>query len=182
MNEIADRYRRLANAFATTIDAVPTDRWASPSPCDEWTARDVVQHVVDTQGLFLGFIGEILPDGPAVADDPVDAFRNATDATQSALDDPARATRRYQGFTGESTFEAGVDRFLVVDLITHRWDLARSTGGDETIAPEDAQRVIDAIESFGDTARSPGAFGPAVTVEPDADLTTRMVALAGRRP
>ena len=37
-----------------TIAAVPADRWAAPSPCPEWNARDLVTHVVTTQGMILG--------------------------------------------------------------------------------------------------------------------------------
>jgi hypothetical protein len=32
MTDIAERYDRLAADFASTIDAVPADRWGSPSP------------------------------------------------------------------------------------------------------------------------------------------------------
>ncbi len=54
MSDIAERYRRLAGTFEERIAAVPADRWEDPSPCEDWTARDVVRHVVDTQALFLG--------------------------------------------------------------------------------------------------------------------------------
>src|SRR5436189_1031131 len=55
MSEISERYKRLGDAFADKIAAVPHDRWDSQTPCEEWTARDLVGHVVNTQGMFLGF-------------------------------------------------------------------------------------------------------------------------------
>src|ERR671916_324336 len=55
MSDIADRYDRLAADFASTIAAVPDDAWSSPSPCEGWTARDVVAHLVDNHRLFEGF-------------------------------------------------------------------------------------------------------------------------------
>ena len=45
MSAIADRYRRLSDDFATTVAAVPADRWDDQSPCEDWKARDVVRHV-----------------------------------------------------------------------------------------------------------------------------------------
>lgn len=180
MTETADRYRRLAGAFATTVAGVPGDRWASPSPCAGWTAQDVVGHVVDTQGMFLGFIGGSVGDAPAVADDPAGAWRVASAAVQAALDDPAVATSTFQGFQGETTFEAAVDRFLNFDLVVHRWDLARATGGDEHIDTEDAERVIAGAAGFGDMLRGPGVCGPEVAVAADADPATRMLAIVGR--
>ncbi len=180
MTEIADRYRRLAGAFAATVAAVPADRWASPSPCDGWTARDVVGHVVDTQGMFLGFVGGSLGDVPAVAEDPAGAWRVASGSVQAALDDPAVATSTFQGFQGETTFESAVDRFLNFDLVVHRWDLARATGGDEQVDAEDAERVIVGANEFGEMLRGPGVCGPEVPVPAGADPTTRMLAIVGR--
>ena len=66
MSEISDRYRRLSQAFADTVAAVPDDRWENPSPCEDWTARDVVRHVVQTPGIFWGMIGREYPEPPSV--------------------------------------------------------------------------------------------------------------------
>ena len=49
MSAIADHYRRLAHNFSETVAAVPPDRWGNQSPCEEWSARDVVNHVVDSE-------------------------------------------------------------------------------------------------------------------------------------
>src|ERR687894_75782 len=70
MSAIADRYRRLADDFATTVAAVPEDRWGDQSPCEDWKARDVVSHVVGTSGMFLGFLGRAT--GQDVRLDPQD--------------------------------------------------------------------------------------------------------------
>ncbi len=32
--------------FDSRVQATPTDRWSSPSPCEGWVARDVVAHAV----------------------------------------------------------------------------------------------------------------------------------------
>ena len=53
MTEIADRYRTLADAFEAKVAAVSPDDWSNPSPCSEWTARDLVGHVVDVHGMML---------------------------------------------------------------------------------------------------------------------------------
>lgn len=180
MSEIADRYRRLAGALTDTVAAVPADRWASPSPCEDWDARGVVRHLVDTQGLFLGFIDASLPEAPAVDDDPLAAWTSASGAVQSALDDPARAKLTYEGFFGTTTFEDAVDRFLAFDLVVHRWDLARATGGDETVSDEDAELVIAGAAGFGEALHSEGVCGPEVPVPAGADQKTKMLAIVGR--
>jgi uncharacterized protein (TIGR03086 family) len=181
MTEISERYARLSDAFARKVEAVPPDEWDDATPCPEWTARDLVQHMVDTQGMFLGFVGRELGDIPSVQDDPLAAWNAARGLVQHDLDDPACAGAEFEGFFGRSTFEGGVDRFLNFDLVVHGWDLARATGQDEQIDPDDVARVQKAAEAFGDAMRSPKAFGAELEAPPGADAQTKMLAFLGRR-
>ena len=182
MTEVAERYRRLADAFSAKVAAVPDDRWASPSPCPGWAARDVVRHVIDTQGMFLGFVGRELGDIPSVDDDPVAAWTAARAVVQGDLEDPERASAGFDGFTGRTTFEAAVDGFLCFDLVVHGWDLARAAGLDEGMDPDEVVRVRRRAESFGDAMRSPQAFGPELESPAGADEQDRLLAFLGRRP
>jgi uncharacterized protein (TIGR03086 family) len=182
VNEIAERYRRLADRFAERIAAVPPDRWQSPSPCDGWTALDVVRHVVESHSLFLALVNRETGPLPDVAEDPAGAWDAARAAVQADLDDPARAAAEYEGRFGRGTFAEAVDRFANTDLVVHGWDLARATGQDDRIDPEDVRRVLAATTSLDDSMRGPKTFGPPVDVPADADEQTRMLAFLGRRP
>jgi uncharacterized protein (TIGR03086 family) len=181
MSAIADRYRRLSDDFAATVAAVPDDRWEDQSPCEDWKARDVVAHVVQTSGMFLGFVGKELGEAPPVDEDPLAAWDHARGLIQAELDDPERATTTFQGITGETTLEAGVDRFLCTDLVVHRWDLGRATGQDVRIDPQDMADVRESMAPMADQMRTPGALGAEVTPPPDADEQTAFLAWAGRR-
>jgi uncharacterized protein (TIGR03086 family) len=181
MTETADRYRRLAGAFTDRVAAVPPERWSSPSPCEDWTARDLVQHVVDTHGLFEGLVGRDLGNIPSVDDDPLRAWGAARDLVQADLDDPERATAGFEGFQGPTTFEKAIDRFVCFDLVVHGWDLARAAGLDEHLDPADVQRVLEAIPAFGEFLRAPGVCGPEIEPPPGAGEQARMLALLGRR-
>jgi uncharacterized protein (TIGR03086 family) len=182
MSEISERYARLADAFANKIAAVPDDRWDSQSPCPDWQARDVVGHVVTTQGMFLGFVGQELGDIPSADDDPLGAWNAARARVQANLDDPERAKAEFQGLSGRSTFEAAVDKFLCSDLVVHGWDLARAAGLEDRMEGDDIGRVRRYMESMGDGLRSPGAFGPEVEAPPGADDQGRLLAFLGRQP
>jgi uncharacterized protein (TIGR03086 family) len=181
MSEISERYRRLSDEFAARVAAVPADRWDSPSPCEDWTARDLVRHVVETQGMFLGFIDRKLGPVPEIAEDPAGAWDAARAVMQADLDDPARATTEFEGQLGRQSFEAAVDRFINLDLTMHGWDLARATGQDERIEPADVQRVLAVARSLGDSLRGPGVCGPEIEAPAGADEQTRMLAFLGRR-
>ncbi len=180
MTEIADRYRRLSGAFADRIDAVQDDGWNEPTPCEEWTVRDLVGHVVQTQGMFRSFIGLDTPEVDP-ADDPAGAWRTVSGLVQGDLDDPERAGTTFEGLLGVQRFDAAVDRFLNTDLVVHGWDLAHATGQDERIDEEDLRRVDVVAHAFPDAMRSPQAFGPEVQVGPEASDQERLLAFLGRR-
>lgn len=182
MTDVADRYRKLSSQFLATVRQVPPDAWEAPSPCEGWTARDVVRHVADTSAFFTGRATGGTADAPSVDDDPVAAAEGALGAVQSALDDPASATRTYQTPMGESTLEQTVGAFGLADLLLHAWDLGKAAGLHPTLDPEESRRVLAQMEPMGDMVRRSGVFGPAVPVPADADDGARLLGFTGRDP
>ena len=177
----ADRYRKLAASMTETIAGVDEERWSAPSPCEGWTARDVVSHLVDTSAMFLGFIDQEPPSGPSVDDDPLGAFTDARDRVQAALDDPTTASKEYDGMFGRTSFAKSVDGFLSADLVIHRWDLARATGQDETMPADEVERVHAQLAPMDDKLRGPGAFGPKIEPPAGADDQTKLLCFLGRQ-
>jgi uncharacterized protein (TIGR03086 family) len=182
MNEVADRYRTLADAFESRIRAVGPEQWSNQSPCEEWTARELVGHVVGGHGMMLGFIGRTLSPAPSVDDDPLAAFQAARTDMEAVLDDPELAGSEYDGALGRTTISATVDRFLGFDLVVHGWDLARATGQDEDIDPAEVERIWADVQELGDNIRRPGVCGPAVEISDDAPPQERLLAHLGRDP
>src|SRR5699024_5282428 len=182
METIADRYRRLRNAFAAKAECVPPRRWEHPSPCEQWTSRDVVGHIVEPQQMFEGLVGRTLQPGPALADDPAGAFWAATDQVQAHLDDPEAAAAEFDGAFGRTTFADAVEQFLCFDLVVHGWDLSRATGLDERIDPVDVSSVRARAEELGDMLRSPNVCGPEVPIPADSTDQDKLLAFLGRKP
>jgi uncharacterized protein (TIGR03086 family) len=182
MSEVSERYRRLAGAMTEKIEQVPSDRWSSQSPCEKWTARDLVGHLVDVHGMFMGLVGRELQPGPDAGSDPLGAWTSARDQLQADLDDPERAGTEFDGLAGRSTFAEAVDRFVCFDLNIHGWDLARATGLDERIEPAELPKLWATAESFGDAIRSENVCGPPVEVSEGASEQDRLLAFLGRQP
>ncbi len=179
----ADRYRRLATRFTDLVNAVPDDRWSAPSPCDEWTAIDVVKHVVTTEADLLGR----MPFAPGTAEDTTDALASwprVRDLIQAALDNPEHATYTYDGYFGPTTFAATVDQFYSMDLVVHAWDLARAAGLTEfeAIDPTEIDTITEAFAPLAGTMRQPGLFNEEIAVPAEADAQTRFLAFTGRKP
>lgn len=182
MSDVADRFRKLAAQMESRIASVSDDQWSNESPCEGWTARDVVGHLVGSAAMMLGFVGDQLPaDAPSVDDDPLGAFRAARDAVQRRLDDPALADEEFDGMMGRTTFARTIDQFGSADLVVHQWDLARATGQDERLDADEVRNLHAAFQGAGDMIRSPGVFGPAVEPAPDADEQTRFLNFVGRQ-
>ena len=182
MENTADRYRRLRTSFADRVRHVDAAAWTNPSPCEEWTARELVAHVVTTQAMFEQLVGRSLHPGPEVGDDPLGAFTVATDQVQAHLDDPGTAAVEFDGFFGRTTFEAAVERFLCFDLVVHGWDLARATGQDEGIGPADVAWAHQVATGLGEAMRGSGAFREEVVLDDDAGAQDQLLAQLGRRP
>ena len=182
MTAASDRYRANAAGFTARVEGTKPDQWEDQSPCEDWTARDVVQHCVDVSGMFFGRVGKDPPTGPSAQDDPSGAWQSARDAVIAALEDPAVAGLEYDGQLGRSTFEQSVDRFVTPDVLIHTWDLARATGQDETLDTSGMEQLLRAWEPLDEKMRSPQGFGPKLEPPPGADLQTRLLCFTGREP
>jgi uncharacterized protein (TIGR03086 family) len=180
MEPVTDRYRRLAALMTETVAAVDDAAWNNPSPCTDWTARDVVRHLVEVHGRMQMLVGRGLADHPAVEDDPLGAFAAVRDQLQSDLDDPATVAQEYEGRFGTSTFGAAVNGFVCFDLVVHRWDLAQATGQDLVIDPVDVEAVQADVDQRGDVMRANGVIGAAVQPAADASPQDRLMASLGR--
>jgi uncharacterized protein (TIGR03086 family) len=193
MSEIADRYRRRADAFERLVAGVRKEQWSNPSPCEKWTAVDVVDHVVGMHGVMLRPAGREPRPAPATRDDPLAAFRAARADVEAVLDDPDVVGLEAQTPAGPMTVERQIDEVVSDDLPQHGWDLARATGQDDTMDARDVERLwaittsipADLMEKY----RRPGAFGPGievfgpeVQVPAEAPLQERLLGLIGRDP
>jgi len=99
---------------------------------------------------------------------------------QADLDDPVRVDEEYEGQFGRSTFGRAVDGFLCFDLVVHGWDLARATGQDETLDPQDVVWLASVVEAMGETMRANGVIEDPVQPRPDAPEQERLLNALGR--
>lgn len=182
MSEVSERYRRHADEFGRRLAAVPDDGWSATSPCEGWTARDVVAHMVDNYRLLPGQVGQPILPKASVEDDPAGAWTEVDAAMQEFLEDPARADLEYDGMMGHTTAATTIDNILTFDLLIHGWDLARATGQDETLPADQVHRAYQAALGMGDMLRYDGVCGPEVPVPADAPEQDRLLGLLGRTP
>jgi uncharacterized protein (TIGR03086 family) len=184
MTEIPDRYRRVAARFGQRVREVPETAWDNPAPCEGWVARDVVRHVVGWMPAFLADAGgPQLRIGPSPDADPVGAWTTFDSALQALLDDPtACATEITHPHVGSHRLDDAVATFFIGDIVVHTWDLARATGLDEMLDPEEVHDLLVGLEPLDEILRASGQYSPRVDVPADADEQTRLIAFTGRTP
>ncbi|SEL39275.1 TIGR03086 family protein [Blastococcus sp. DSM 46786] len=180
MTSTAASFQAAERPFTALLDAVPPAGWARPSPCEGWTAADVVGHVVGTQRDFLTTHGVDLGEAPDVAADPATAWREHAKRVAEAVSDEAVAAREFDGHFGPTTVGAAFVQFYVWDLVVHRWDVARAVGTDPALTDEELGRIEAGADAFGPALHMDGICRPALDVPGDADRATRVLARLGR--
>jgi uncharacterized protein (TIGR03086 family) len=186
MTDIADLHAQALQATGRIVSGVAADRWHAATPCADWDARALVNHLVSgnlwaaelAAGGTIGGVGTRL-DGDLLGSDPAAACAASAAAAAAAFRRPgaldAPCAVSYGPVPG--SVYAG-HRFL--DVLVHGWDLAVATGQDYTLDPELMQACRQIIEPQLEAFRSAGALGPEVTVPADASAQTRFLALLGR--
>jgi uncharacterized protein (TIGR03086 family) len=193
VSEIAARYRRHADAFERKVAAVRPEQWSNQSPCEAWDVRDLVEHVVVMHAVMLRPLDRTISPARSVNDDPLAAFQAARADVEAVLEDPSLAATECDTPNGRMTVAQQIDEVVSDDLVLHGWDLARATGQDDVMDPDDVERqwsINSAIPAeLMEKYRTPGAFGPGievygpeVKVPVDASLQDRLLGLIGRDP
>ncbi len=165
-----------AERFTATVDAA-TD-WSAASPCEAWTAADLVDHVVDAERDFFARFDLDLGDRPAGS--PAEVWAAHLAAVRPLATDELRS-REHDSFFGRTTIGETLDSFYGFDLVVHGWDLGASQGAPTTFTDADMDAMDRAFVVFGDHAYDDDVFKRPVPVSSDADRQTRLLARMGRR-
>jgi uncharacterized protein (TIGR03086 family) len=175
---------RALEQTGAIIARVRPDQASAPTPCTEWTVRQLVNHVVhDVQGFTLQAQGGRFAssDADIIGDDWVTAYDRAAQGLRAAWREPGALERTVKMPFGELPASWQVGQHYT-DLAVHAWDVARATGH----SPELDAAIVDAALDWGQQSLKPEfrgqAFGPEVKVPSNAPTYDRLVAFFGRDP
>ena len=174
------QFDAIAPLLAGLVAPLDERQLDEPTPCTDFTVRQVLEHMVGGATAFAAaFRGEQPPTG-ALREDVVAAFPGAMQALGDAMRSPGALDRTVQAPFGEVPGEAFA-RFVALDGLVHGWDIATATG-----QPYDPPvEVTEAVEGFArqaisDSMRDGDTFAAAVEPPADASALTRVVAFTGR--
>jgi uncharacterized protein (TIGR03086 family) len=178
MSEIATRMQVLVNGFDQRVTTA-AGKWDAPSPCDGWTARDVVVHVANNLRRVGAALGAAPLPEVAAEEDIAAAWAATRDGFLGALP-TADWSVMVPGPGGQMPIEQMVGRFIAADTLVHTWDLARATGGDEALPPEFVAATYSGFKPMDAMLRGGGMFGPKTECPEGADLQTEFLCFLGR--
>jgi uncharacterized protein (TIGR03086 family) len=179
MSNLIERHRRACDGFARVAGAVPSEKWDRPTPCSDWDARALVEHVIGFHDFLLLRPLGMRAERPR--DDPAARWAATAAALFTALAEPGVLDRATELPGGGQSTPGKMLGALTTDVLVHTWDLARAVD----LPPDlDLQLCASAVDALlaNDLPRDNGMFEPAVAVAGDADAATRLIAFYGRDP
>jgi uncharacterized protein (TIGR03086 family) len=193
VTDIRDLDRRALETTVEIVAAVTADQLQLPTPCAEWTLRQLLGHMIGQHYGFAAAARGETSDLSVWADRPVGADLHAAyaaavaDVTAAFAEEGVLDRRLWlpeirDGARFPATMAVG---FHFLDYVVHGWDVARSIGTDPGFDAELVHAALArAMEVPGGASRlAPGAaFRPSISLPGDSSEMNRLLATLGRSP
>jgi uncharacterized protein (TIGR03086 family) len=176
-------YRRAADLAVAIVERVRPDQFDDPTPCTEWSVREVINHVVTGNLFFVHLATGSPPPGGGVdhlSDDPATAFRDSVRAVSAAFEADGFLDRVVPAPFGDTSGGTLVD-MRRNELTVHAWDIAKATGQSTDLDPEVvAACTASYTASLRQKNRNATPFGEVQPAPPGATDADRLAAFLGR--
>ncbi len=96
----AEPLARALRAVGQLIDGIQREQWAAPTPCTDWTVRELVAHLVGMNLASAALLDDQPPPQRGVdrlGDDPAGAYLSSGAAMQAAFDRPGVPAQTVSG-------------------------------------------------------------------------------------
>jgi uncharacterized protein (TIGR03086 family) len=186
--EVLRRYAEALEVFGRYVHAVKAEQWSAPTPCTDWSVRELVNHLTVEQlwapemvgGAAIGEVGDRF-DGDVLGDDPLGRWDAAAAAALAAFTEPGAVERTVHLSYGDRS-GLGYCREMTVDAIVHGWDLAEGIHVDSRMSDAAAEFALAEVTPYVPALAASGLFAAPVPVPSGADTQTRLLGLVGRDP
>jgi uncharacterized protein (TIGR03086 family) len=183
MDADPEQLAAAAEVTGQLIDAVSDDQWSLPTPCDDWTVRDLVEHVVGGNVVFtVALHGQPTASGPPAerSGDLASQYERSVRELVQAFRQPGTLERMVSVPFGSVPGTVAL-HLRITELLVHGWDLARATG-QAVVFPDDVaeQELAFSRVALKDVPPGRRPFAPPEPVADDAAAIDRLAAWLGR--
>jgi uncharacterized protein (TIGR03086 family) len=171
--DVAELHLAVCRRFGEAVRSAH-GKWDRRSPCDEWDARAVLEHVIGFHDVLVLRPLGLKPDRPR--EDPQVRWQLTYDSLAQALRKamaPGRATQ--------------LDSHRLIpkltrDVLVHTWDLARAVGADDRLDPGWCELCYAGLPADPRALSATGMFKAPFAVNSETGSQERLLARVGRDP
>lgn len=169
MDDVGQRHLAVCRRFGEAV-ASADGKWDRRSPCEEWDARGVLEHVIGFHDVLVLRPLGLKPDRPR--NDPHVRWQSTYAALAAAF---------------ESDTATGLDAYQLMpnvtrDVLVHTWDLARAVGADDRLDPDWCELFYAGLPADPQSLAASGMFGAPIAMDDEIDVQARLLARLGRDP
>jgi uncharacterized protein (TIGR03086 family) len=179
--ELVALLEQTFNHAQGVIDRVDKEHHDNPTPCSEWSVRDLLGHMIGVVAA-IGSAAAETPSGPfELSDDPAGQFKETAAAALAAWRAPGALDKIVDAGAGPMPGHvlAGIN---VLDTAAHTWDLATATDQPAGLPDDLVAGATELSRQIVTPQVRPGRFADAVDAPADATPTQQLVAFLGRTP
>lgn len=181
--DVTDLLRLDATALALIghdVALIPDSALTKPTPCEGWTVADLLRHMNERHEAVTQTLLSPLDEE---SDDPRDDFARITARWIATLEQTGQTVNLPGRGPTPTERVLGIH---VVDMLVHRWDLARAL----QTSPAAPDRLLEAALPLARANTAPGsplngpggAYRRPLVTDPAGSTMDQIVALLGRDP
>jgi uncharacterized protein (TIGR03086 family) len=181
-------FAAAGSAFGRHVHAIEPAQWGHPTPCADWSVRDLVNHLaVEDLWAVPIFDGRTIDevgaefDGDQLGDQPVARWDAAIEGAIHAMDGPRAMTGIVHLSFGDLPGSEYAMQ-LFADHLVHAWDLAMALGRDPALDGDLVTVCREWFTANEEGYRSAGVIGPRPDLPVDGDDLAQLIVAFGRSP
>ena len=168
------------------LGGVQASQLTGATPCTEWNVQQLITHNIKVADNVHGSILGNNTTNPMEVDDPLpsEGAREAFAAGTSRVLDLVK-TNDLSKVIDTPFGQMPIGDFLmfpIMDIVIHRWDLAKGTNQDSSIDSGLAEACYPCLQMGAEGGRQAGVFASEVTLPISASIQDKLLALSGRTP
>jgi uncharacterized protein (TIGR03086 family) len=144
--------------FRQRLVRVKSDDWRRPTPCEEWTVRDLVNHVVGGNLRYVTILaGEPADATPRTREqdwlgtDPLGSFDDGLARVTESFSVPGILAADVRHPKIGAVTAAQLQVLRVNELTVHSWDLARAIGSDDRLDDQVVAWLLEGLTPLRST-------------------------------
>jgi uncharacterized protein (TIGR03086 family) len=176
---------------SSVIASIRKDQLHLPTPCDQWSVRDVINKLVASTLLFAAFGKrengdpnlDLVNPKELIGDDPLGTFLSAAAKCREAWRSPGALDGMATSTIGEAKARSVLNA-RIFDTTVLSWDISKACSVAYSIDDEQAKYVLRVANALVPAVRSHNSarYKDPVSVSDDSSNFEKMISVTGRDP